>query len=54
MLIGDETHFQRYVFKVGNGMYLYADGAKLFCNNVDDLQSALDRLSVWLCSCQLR
>ena len=34
-------------------MYLYADDAKLFSNNVDNPQSALSRLSAWLCSCQL-
>ena len=36
-----------------NGMYLYADVAKLFSNNIDNLQSALNRLSAWLCSRQL-
>ena len=36
-----------------NGMYLYADDAKLFSNNIDNLQSALNRLSAWLCSRQL-
>ena len=34
-------------------MYLYADDAKLFSKNVDNLQSALNRLSAWLCSRQL-
>ena len=34
-------------------MYLYADDAKLFSNNVDNLQSALERLSAWLYSSQL-
>ena len=34
-------------------MYLYADNAKLFSNNTDNLQSALNRLSAWLCSRQL-
>ena len=37
----------------GTDMYLYADDAKLFSNNIDNLQSALKRLSAWLCSCQL-
>ena len=36
-----------------NGMYLYPDDAKLFSNNIDNLQSALNRLSAWLCSRQL-
>ena len=36
-----------------NGMHLYADDVKLFSNNVDNLQSTLNRLSAWLCSCQL-
>ena len=36
-----------------NGLYLYADHAKHFNNNVDNLQSALNRLSAWLCSRQL-
>ena len=36
-----------------NGMYLYADDAKLFSNNIGNLQSALNRLSAWLCSRQL-
>ena len=34
-------------------MYLFADDAKLFSSNVDNLQSALNRLSAWLCSRQL-
>ena len=34
-------------------MYLYADDAKLFSNHIDNLQSALNRLSAWLCSRQL-
>ena len=36
-----------------NGMYLYADDVRLFSNNIDNLQSALNRLSAWLCSRQL-
>ena len=34
-------------------MYLYADDAKLFGNNVNDLQSSLSRLSTWLWEHQL-
>ena len=36
-----------------NGMYFHADDAKLFSNNIDNLQSALNKLSAWLCSRQL-
>ena len=36
-----------------NGMYFYANDAKLFSNNIDNLQSALNRLSAWLCFHQL-
>ena len=42
------------LYGTGTGMHLRAHDAKLISNNVDDLQSALDRLSVWLHSCQLR
>ena len=33
--------------------HLNVDDAKLFSNNIDNLQSALNRLSAWLCSRQL-
>ena len=36
-----------------NGMYLHADDAKLFSYNIVNLQSALNRLSAWICSRQL-
>ena len=36
-----------------NGMHLYANNAKLFSNDIENLQSALNRLSAWLCSRQL-
>ena len=36
-----------------NDTYLHTDDAKLFRNNVDNLQTALDRFSAWLYSCQL-
>ena len=35
------------------GMYLYADNAKLFSNNVNDLQSSLSRIVIWLRELQL-
>ena len=35
------------------GMYLYADDAKLFSNNVNDLQASLSRMAIWLCERQL-
>ena len=41
------------LYGTSNDMYLYADNAKLLSNNFDNLQSALNGLSAWLCSCQL-
>ena len=35
------------------GMYVYADDAKLFSNNVNDLQSSPSRIAIWLCERQL-
>ena len=34
-------------------MYLYADDAKLFSNNANDLQSSLSRIAIWLRERQL-
>ena len=35
------------------GIYLYADDAKLFSNNVNDLKSSLSRIAIWLRERQL-
>ena len=35
------------------GIYLYADNAKLFSNNVNDLKSSLSRIAIWLPERQL-
>ena len=35
------------------GMYLYVDNDKLFSNDVNDLQSSLSRIAIWLRECQL-
>ena len=53
VVLFDEVIKVSELYDLCGGMDLYADDAKLFSNNVNDLQSSLSRISAWFVSVNL-